>query len=161
MLLKFDRYLEKITFYLTATFLISMIIFSFLSILFRWLSMTITWIDPLVRHLVFYTTFLGGVLAIGKNGHIKIDILSIYLKQKKLKKVEKFISLLINFVCSFTLLWLAYAAYLMFVMESKFGRDIFLGVHSSTLIFGIVIGFVLLFTRFLLKIFLPVEISNE
>ena len=52
----------------------AMLIISTLSIFLRWFQVSFLWTDPLVRHLVFITAFLGGSLATGANNHIRIDL---------------------------------------------------------------------------------------
>ena len=52
-----------------------MLFFSVLTILLRWFGQSLEFVEPFVRHLVFLSTFLGGVLATGRGTHIGIDII--------------------------------------------------------------------------------------
>ena len=59
-----------------------MMILSITGIVLRWFNIAFLWIDPLVRHLVFICTFLGGAIATGRGTHIGIDIIGRLLESR-------------------------------------------------------------------------------
>ena len=69
-----DKFIEKISISLLVVCVLSMLLLSVLNIFLRWFNTTLFWVEPLVRHLVFLSAFLGGVLATGNRSHIGIDI---------------------------------------------------------------------------------------
>ena len=71
-----DNIIEKICGYSLVISILAILIFSSLTIVLRWFQINLMWIDPLVRHLVFLSTFLGGVIATGRGTHIGIDLVS-------------------------------------------------------------------------------------
>jgi len=142
-----DRTLEKISIYLLVTSIIFIFLFSLCGIILRWFQVSYEWLDPLTRHLVFFSAFFAGVLTTGKCKHIAIDLLSKSLEkhQNILKNVQRII-----FIVSFaTLLWLSRAGYDFFLSEKEFGKIDFLGIHSSFWTLIIPIGFILMAYRFL------------
>ncbi len=145
--------LDCLTEYLTKKVLIvcvlSMLFLSVLNIFLRWFNMTLFWVEPLVRHLVFLSAFLGGALATGKRSHIGIDILHRWLENKKDSKFAKLILVLTTSVSIFTLLWLVYAGIEFMKVELQYGRDVFWGIHSGVLVGIIPFGFGLICFRFI------------
>ena len=61
-----DYALEKIAFYILGTCLFGMLFFTLFNIVARWFGMSFLWIDPLVRHMVFLSAFMGAVMATGR-----------------------------------------------------------------------------------------------
>ncbi|MCO4753127.1 MAG: TRAP transporter small permease [Bacteriovoracaceae bacterium] len=118
------------------------------NIVARWFGQSILWIDPLVRHLVFLSAFMGGVLATGKGNHIKLDLVSRALEglhKKRLKKIVDTLAALASIV----------ACYFLFVagrdfalVEFEYGKEAFLGIHSGFLVSIIPFGFCFIALRF-------------
>ena len=125
-----------------------MIFLTVLNIILRLKSITFFWIDPLNRHLVFLSAFLGGVLATGRGTHISIDMISKILESRGWFKVETYLKRLIAFVSLLGVLWLIYASFDFFQMEKEFGKEVFWGIHSSSFVFIIPFGFSLIAFRF-------------
>ena len=74
MLLTIDRFIEKTCRGLLIVSVMAMLVLSLMTILLRFFSITFLWMDPLVRHLVFFATFLGAILAAGKGEHISFNL---------------------------------------------------------------------------------------
>ncbi|MDA8792332.1 TRAP transporter small permease subunit [Bacteriovoracaceae bacterium] len=151
ILKKIDSKIHTFTYVLLTIVIVNIAVFSVLSITFRWIGMTITWVDPLLRHLVFYSAFLGATLATGMENHIKIDIVPIFLKKMNKENLNDILFRFISFISFLIIVWLGFASYEMFLMEMEFGKEEFLGIHSSHLIVGVILGFTLLGCRFLIK----------
>jgi TRAP-type C4-dicarboxylate transport system permease small subunit len=136
-----------------------MLALSVFSILLRWFETSMLWIDPLVRHLVFLSAFLGGVLATGKGTHIGIDVLGRYFESAHHEALLKNLKRIIGLTSFGTLIWLVYASYEFMLIELKYGKISFLGLHSGVLVGIIPVGFLLMAIRFF-NIFLQ-SFSNE
>lgn len=123
---------------------------SSLGILLRWMGLSLLWIDPVVRHLVLVAAFGGGVLAVGKNSHIKIDVLAKPMEHLPLeykRMIERILSL-VTMLATSGLVWSAWQFYL---SEKEFGGEALLGLHSSTLVMIFPIGWALLTVRWFLS----------
>jgi TRAP-type C4-dicarboxylate transport system permease small subunit len=107
-----------------------MLLLSASGIVSRWLGLSFMWLDPLVRHLVIVTAFAGGVLAIGKKNHIKIDLLS-HPMEKMPKKARWVVQLILSFVTAIITGALTWSAWLFFQSEQEYGAIGLLGLHSS------------------------------
>lgn len=143
-----DQSIEKLTVVLLVAGVALMLSFSLMTIVLRWFESSFLWLDPLVRHLVFLCTFLGGVMATGRGSHIGIDIVSKTLevqgKENWLIPIKRVIAL----VSFLTLIWLIQASYLFMTIELEYGRASFLGIHSGVLVGIIPAGFALIAYRF-------------
>ncbi len=149
MIKRVDLFLEKIAYYGLIVSISSMLFLTLLNITLRWFEVSIMWIDPLVRHLVFLAAFLGGCIAAGDDQHIKIDLLSRILQNKKSKKI---LDIILSF-CSFLAAgFLFYAGVGLVQVEVEFGKPDFLGIHSSVLVGVIPFGACLMGLRFFLRI---------
>lgn len=131
-----------------------MLVFSVLSIVLRWAQQSNLWLDPLVRHLVFLSAFLGGVIATGKGTHISIDILLRFLEVKEKKEAIKNLQRVIYLISIVVLFFLAKAAWNLTLIEFEFGKKSFLEIHSGFLVGITPVGFFLIaisyFNRFLM-----------
>jgi TRAP-type C4-dicarboxylate transport system permease small subunit len=125
----------------------AMLLFSVLSIVLRWFETSFLWIEPLVRHLVFITAFLGAVLATATGRHIAIEILAKYLETAKKEKFHFVLNKFISLLTLGALVWLTYSGYAFFIVEKEYGKLTGLGLHSSTLVAIIPVGFALIFLR--------------
>ena len=142
-----DFIIEKITSTLLVLFVVMILFFSCGSIVLRWTHSSQLWIDPLVRHLVFFCSFLGGILATGKGTHIGIDLIGKMLESKKLYTWVGVIKIVVSFVSVFTLIWLAISAIEFAEIELRYGKDVFWGIKSGILVSVIPVGFSLLAYR--------------
>lgn len=157
---RFDLILEKISRYGLIAAFFSMLVLAVLAIVFRWMGESLLWVDPLVRHLVFVSAFLGGSLATSKNVHINVDVLTKLLEKTKSKIVHWVHKNLVRLFCLITCLALARAGYQFYVSEKEFGAPSFLGIHSSYLVGIIMAGMLLISLRYLNQILISV-LSGE
>lgn len=163
MIKKLDNLLDKISFYSIVICVAGMLLLTVLNIVLRWFNTTMLWIDPLVRHLVFLSAFLGGVLATGKDNHIRIDLISKVLEKFKKEKLSLWIDRIVHLVAMLATLLLAKAGMDFAKMELEFGKEAFLGIHSGALTAIIPVGMGLIFIRFSLRFLLTFskEEANE
>lgn len=124
---------------------------SCLNIALRWFQVALIFVEPLVRHLVFLSAFLGAVMAIGSDRHIKIDLMQRYIHKNK--KINKFFMPFYFSIILIVLLALSYSAFNFTISELEYGRIEFLGLHSGVLTSIIPIGFSLMTVRHCLRLF--------
>ena len=62
-------------------------------------SVTLVWADPLVRHLVLWSGFVGAVVATRGNRHIKIDFLLRFCSQRARNGIQLATNLCSSGVC--------------------------------------------------------------
>ncbi len=146
-----DDSIEKATLWVLVVSVLGMLSVTVLSIVLRWFNITFHWMEPFVRHLVFLSTFLGGVLATGRGTHIGIDILGKYLEQADNEKLLKSINFIINFVTFFVCIWLVKASYEFFKVEMQYGKPVFWGISSGYLVGITPLGFGIIAFRFLVR----------
>lgn len=143
-----DNGVEKVASWGLIVCVFIMLMLSTLVIVMRWFGITFLWFDPFIRHIVFISTFLGGVIATGRGTHIGIDILGKYLESKDLKSAQVWVQRLIAITSTFTLVWLIKASWAFMLSEFKYGKPTFFGIHSGFLTGIIPIGFALIAYRF-------------
>jgi len=161
MIKKIDQTIDKISFYMIIIAVFAMLIFSIINIVSRWFNHSFLWIDPLVRHLVFLSAFLGGVLATGQDKHIRID-----LAGKMLEKLNNpFLILLINrslyLIAILATSLMAKAGYDFTKMEFEFGKEAFWGLHSGVMAAIIPFGMGLISLRFFMRFLLTFTQDKE
>lgn len=146
---QFDGYVDKLIEWLLVATILSVMVFSVLTIILRWFQVNLQWIEPLTRHLVFLSAFLGGAVATKRGTHIGIDVLGKYLEAKSwhglLKNIQRYIAA-VSFV---TLIILSKAAFDFMQVEKEFGSEAFFGLHSGDLVMIIPVGFLLIAYRFI------------
>jgi len=114
----FDRFLEKLEGHLIVLLLGLMIILSFGQMISRnFFHQALVWGDTLLRQLVLWTGFLGASLAVNKNKHISIDIISNFLPPK-LKQTTLIFTRFATSIISGFLAWAAWS-FLQFERESE------------------------------------------
>jgi len=138
-----------------------MIICSMAIIVMRWFNSSFMWLEPLVRHLVFLSAFLGGALATGKGTHIGIDILGKYFESKKMWKAHLMVNRIINLASSLILIVFVKLSWDFVQVEAEFGKEVFLGIHSRFLVGIIPFGFSIIGIRFILKFILSFGSQNK
>ncbi|WP_372652398.1 TRAP transporter small permease [Halobacteriovorax sp.] len=143
-----DQIIEKLSTWTLLVSVLGMLTLSVLAIVLRWFNFTLHWIEPFVRHLVFLSTFLGGVLATGRGTHIGIDILGKYLESIHSDLLYNWIRRVISLASFLTLTWLIYASYNFLLVELKYGKPVFWGIESGYLVAIIPFGFALIAYRF-------------
>lgn len=144
-----DKSLEKFTTYLLVASVLLMLGLSSLSIVARWFQSNIVWIDPFVRHLVFLSAFLGGIIATGQGTHIGIDVIGKFVESKGWHSLRSIISKIIMLSSMFVLAWLIKSGIDFTRVELEFGKIEFFGIHSGFLVMIIPVGMGLLLLRFL------------
>ncbi len=149
MFKKIDKAIDLLVEYLLVAIVMTVMILGVLVIVLRWFSVNLQWIEPLTRHLVFLSAFLGGVVATKKGTHIGIDVLGKYLESKNkhvlLVNIQRYIAM----VSCLTLVWLSYGSYQFYLTEKEFAAEAFLGLSTPTLVAIIPVGFLLIAYRFL------------
>ena len=125
-----------------------MISLTLTNIVLRWFSTTILWVEPLVRQLVFFAAFLGGIVATGSKSHISIDLVGRILETFEMENAKKIVDRLIIVFCLGAVFWLAHAGYQFMLIEMEFGKIEFLGLHSSIFVGIIPAGLVNIGFRF-------------
>ncbi|MBL6989749.1 MAG: TRAP transporter small permease subunit [Bacteriovoracaceae bacterium] len=144
-----DNAIEKISSFLLIVSVLLLVDLSILFIVLRWFNITYIWSDPLIRHIVFITIFLGGVIATGRKSHISIDILGKYLHAKNNQLFVKYLERFIALVSFFGMLWAIKGSYDFTISELQYGKIAFLGIHSGFLTAITPVGFTLISYRFL------------
>ena len=148
---KIDSYLEKFASSVLVVSVFLMMFMTVLAIILRWFSVAFLWLEPLVRHLVFLSAFMGGVLATGKKTHIGIDILGKYLESKGNQAAMAWVERLTSVAAIGTLVWLTKASIDFVAVEAQYGKAVFLGIHSKVLVSIIPFGMGLMSLRFLFQ----------
>lgn len=144
-----DEGIDKFALYGLVVCIWGMLLLSLGTIVLRWFQITFLWVDPLVRHLVFLSAFLGGVLATGRRLHIGIDIINKILEKKGKLKLFRSFSRIVDLVCAGTLIWLAVGS-VQFVKDTfAYEGVVFLGIHSGFLVSIIPVGLALMAYRYL------------
>lgn len=160
-----DRWIDRVcgAFLVASVFL--MIFLTLFTIAMRFVGAGFLWIDPLVRHLVFFSAFLGGTLATGRQSHIGIDLLSKVLEANNLHHAKAWVVAVTSLVCAAAVVWLAMASYELAHIELEFDNMSELEVQTGYLIMCIPLGLSLIAYRFFylfLKLsFLPPETANK
>jgi TRAP-type C4-dicarboxylate transport system permease small subunit len=152
----FDGILEKFSRWGLVSCLFVIIIFAVLSIVLRWLGSSPLWLEPLIRHIVFLSAFLGGSLATSKDVHIKVDILTHLIQNSHSKALHWFHKNVVSLFCFVTCLTLLKSSWDFFIVEKEFGAPAFLGIHSSWLVFIIPFGICLISLRFFNRLIIGV-----
>lgn len=143
-----DYSIDKVVSTVLVAAVLAILFLSCSSIVLRWFQYSQMWIDPLVRHLVFYSTFLGGVIATGRGSHIGIDLIGKYLERNNLETYSQIIKVIISLVSTGVLVWLVIASIDFSKVELQYGREVFWGIESGYLVSFIPIGFGLICYRF-------------
>jgi TRAP-type C4-dicarboxylate transport system permease small subunit len=103
------------------------------------------WIDPLLRSLVLWITFLGALAATSRGRHIAIDVVSRLLPHVGRRVLSRATFLIAGLIC----LALANAGYEYIGLEREFETHAFLGLPTWVVQIILPSGFALLAFRFL------------
>jgi TRAP-type C4-dicarboxylate transport system permease small subunit len=150
----FDDLLEKFSRWGLISSLMATLFLAVSSIVLRWIGSSPMWLEPLIRHLVFLSSFLGGSLATSKNVHIRVDLLTKLVENSESKILKWLHKNLISLFCFLTCLFLLISSWDFFKMEKEYGAPAFLEIHSSWLVFIIPFGVGLISLRFLNQLLL-------
>lgn len=145
---KFDDVLEKISRWGLISCLFGILTLAVSSIVLRWCGMSFMWLEPLVRHLVFLSAFLGGSLATSKEVHIKVDLFTKLVERTDSVIIHWFHKNLVSLFCFITVLVLFKSSWDFYLSEKEFGAPAMLGLHSSVLVGIIPFGVGLIALRF-------------
>jgi TRAP-type C4-dicarboxylate transport system permease small subunit len=148
LLRKIDSFIESFASAFLTIAVSGMLLLAILSIVLRWFSITLLWVEPLIRHLVFLSAFMGGVLATGRKTHIGIDILGKYFESKNMMVAHAWVGRIIALVSFLTLLVLIKSGIDFVSVEAKYGKAVFLGIHGKYLVSIIPFGLSLIAYRF-------------
>lgn len=160
LVLLFDEILERISRYGLIICLFSILTMAVLSIVLRWLGMSLLWMEPLIRHLVFLSAFLGGSLATSKGVHIKVDILTHLVEKSESKVIKWFHQNLVTLFCLITCLILTTSGWDFYIVEKEYGTLAFLGLHSSWMVGIIPFGMGLIALRFFNKLIIGLGVGE-
>ncbi len=144
----FDDVLERISRWGLVGSLFVILGIAVTSIILRWLGESNMWMEPLIRHIVFLSAFLGGSLATSKNVHIKVDLLTKLVEMSSSKVLHWVHRNLVTLFCFLTCLALAKAGWDLYLVEKEFGAPGFLDIHSAYLVAIIPVGMGLITLRF-------------
>jgi TRAP-type C4-dicarboxylate transport system permease small subunit len=150
----FDRYLENFSRWSLIFSLYFILFFAVLSIVLRWIGQTPLWIEPMIRHVVFLSAFLGGSLATSKGAHIKVDLLTHFVENSSSKILHWLHKNLVAMFGLVTCVMLTKSSWDFYLVEKEFGSVAFLDIHSSFLVGIIPCGMLLISLRFLNKLML-------
>ncbi len=147
-LFTFDRILAKIESFILVSTLGLMISMAFLQVILRnFFSAGIIWGDIFLRHLVLWLGFLGASLATRENRHINIDVFSRLLSGN----YRRWVSFITNLFSAFISGLLSRAAYVFIRDERAAETTLFLDIPLWLFISIILIGFIIITFRFLIK----------
>lgn len=155
---KFDRLLEKVGEWGLILSLFSILLLAVGSIVLRWMGKSVLWIEPLVRHLVFLSAFLGGSIATGRKVHIRVDLLTKLIEKSSSRFLKWFHQNAITLFSLIVTVFLFKSSFDFFLIEKEFGQKVFLDLHSSWPVFIIPFGTGLIALRFLNQ--LIIELFN-
>lgn len=128
---------------LTVLFL-TIVLFSCLQIVLRnFFHSGLIWIDPLLRIIVLWITFLGAMAATSRGRHISIDLLARIFPRTKMLAHRIAAS-----VATVACVALANGAYEYLRQEYQYGRETLLGLRTWQLHSILLFGFILLAYRF-------------
>jgi TRAP-type C4-dicarboxylate transport system permease small subunit len=148
---RFDDALETLSRWGIVSSLFAILFLAVLAIVLRWIGHSVMWLEPLTRHLVFLSAFLGGSLATSKGVHIRVDILTKLVEASNSKVLLWLHQNLVAVFCFVTTAFLMKASWDFFLVEKEFGAPSFLNIHSAYLVGIIPFGMGLICLRFLNK----------
>lgn len=131
---RFDDVLEKFSRWSLVTCLLTILGLAVMSIFLRWGGVSFMWLEPLTRHLVFLSAFLGGSLATSKDVHIKVDLLTKLIEKSDSVIIHWLHKNIISLFCFIVVLALLKSSYDFYLSEKEYGAPALLGLHSSVLV---------------------------
>lgn len=146
-----DKLIEKGSSYLLVICVALMLTLSVFAIVMRWFETSFLWMEPFVRHLVFLSTFLGGVVATGRGTHIAIDVLNKKIEMSGPDWAKRLSLRIMNFASGAALIWLVRASWQFMNIELEYGHEVFWGIHSGVLVGIIPFGLSLIAYRFMFR----------
>lgn len=157
----FDDVLDRASRYGLIGCLFTILGLTIFSILLRWLGSNLIWVDPLVRHLVFLSIFLGGSIATSKKLHIKVNLIMKLIGPTRSKMINWVHKNLITLFCLIVCLLLVRSGWNFYLVEKEFGAPGFLHIHSSILVGIIPLGMGLITLRFFNQLMIGIVHGDE
>lgn len=158
ILLSIDRFLSRVESAFLVLTLGVMVLFAFFQVILRnFFSSGIIWGDTFLRHLVLWVGFLGASLATRENRHITIDVFSRLLRPV----YKRWVQLITNLFSAFISGLLGRAAYVFIRDERAAGTTLFLGIPLWLFMSIILLGFIIITFRFLIKAVAPFFAGEE
>lgn len=159
MLENIQKLINRFVLALLVLSVILMLGLTLLNIALRLFETTLVWVEPLVRHLVFLSAFLGASLASARGEHIKIDILSKLIKSEKGLKLY---DIFIQFFTIVVLFFLIKAGLNFYSIEKDYASEVFLFFNNYHLVGIIPFGFGVLIIQSILRCLIQLKgILNE
>lgn len=143
-----DRLLVRAEGILLVAFLGTIVLLAFAQVLLRNLfGFGLLWADPLVRHFVLWSGFLGGALAAAGDRHISIDALTRFLPPRIKAGANTLTHLFAAGACGF----LARAGLVFLLSEYDAGSTTFLDLPVWMVASVIPAGYLLMGVHFILR----------
>lgn len=153
---RFDDILEKLSRWGLISCLLTILSFAVMSIFLRWGGKSFMWLEPLTRHLVFLSAFLGGSLATSKDVHIRIDLFTKLLERTDSVIIHWLHKNIISLFCFLTVTALLKSSWDFYLSEKEYGAPALLGLHSSVMVAIIPVGIGLIALRFMNQLILGI-----
>ena len=136
-----DRGLVRVEGWLLVVFLGIMVVLSFVQVVLRnFFSTGFVWADPLVRHMVIWTGFLGAAIATHEGRHISIDALTRFLSPRWKAAATVVGQVFLAVVCAF----LVGASWEFLVEEREAGSEFLAGIPTYLALMIIPVGYLLI-----------------
>jgi TRAP-type C4-dicarboxylate transport system permease small subunit len=143
-----DRILVRVEEVLLVLFLGTMVLLAFTQVMLRNLFGTgLLWADPLVRHFVLWSGFLGGALATSAERHINVDALTRFLSPRIKAGTQVLTNLFAGVACFF----LAQAAWAFTLSEQAAGSTTVLDIPVWVAALIVPGGYGLMMLHFVLR----------
>lgn len=111
---KFNSLIEM----LLGVFVTLMIGIVFLQVLFRYVfKLSLAGAEELPRYFMIICVYLGSILLVKTESHVKIDMITLFIKNKNALKI---IEIIVNFICMVTMIYFSYVSldYIKFIYDS-------------------------------------------
>ena len=148
ILKKIDYGIDKFASFFLVMCVLAVLFFSSSAIVLRWFHINLYWVDPFVRHTVFLSAFLGGVVATGRSNHIAIDLIGKLLELKHKEHTRIILHRIVLFASACIMLWLFKSSLDFMKIEMEFSKVEFWGIGSGFLVGIIPFGVALIGLRF-------------
>ena len=140
--------LHRIEDFLLVVLLSAMIVLASTQILLRnFLDTGLVWVDPLLRVMVLWLGLVGASVACRNNKHIRIDLLSRFIKGRMHLVIEAFVSIFSASIC----LVIAWFGFHWVGLDYSDGTTSFAGIPAWILEIIIPFSFALIGARYLLS----------
>ena len=150
ILKEINQFLKRIEETLLISLVILLVFLAFFQVLLRNVfSAGIIWADIFLRQLVLWIGLLGAVVVTSERRHLKIDVFSKLISDKK----RPMLNLGIDSFSLFITILLTKASYVFVMSEKLGGSTLFLNVPAWVMESIIPIAFALMSFHFLLRIF--------